>query len=363
MYLLLDFLHCGGHNSHQPPIKLLIFAILLFPHPFTALGRRGCTAKPAAAEGRQIGEAQATSEPLVNRPALAVAALGTFIGPSMNAEKRREKMLELVRSQGFASLPSLASELQVSESTVRRDLEHLEEQGATRRTHGGVLYSGPSPHLPHFDQRQSSNWERKRQVAARAAALVENGDTLLLDGGSTTYELARELYQRRLQLQIVTNSLPVATLFTSHDNVDLVLIGGYLHGRTGVTLGPYANQMLADLNVRLAVLSVAGITQRGYFNSNLLLVETERQMMAAADEVVVVADSDKFGRSSLALLGELGQVNTLVSDHQIELAWQQRLEDAGVQVLVAPAGDNGDDATNNGSTNYGSNHSSTNNDD
>ena len=253
----------------------------------------------------------------------------------MNAEKRRERMLEIVRSQGFASLPALASQLRVSESTVRRDLEHLEEQGATRRTHGGVLYSGPSPHLPHFDSRQSTNWQRKQQVAVRAAELVENGDTLLLDGGSTTYELARELHQRQLQLQIVTNSLPVATLFTSHDNVDLVLIGGYLHGRTGVTLGPYANEMLADLNVRLAVLSVAGITERGYFNSNLLLVETERQMMAAADEVVVVADSEKFGRSSLALLGELGQVNTLVSDHQIEDAWKSRLRKAGVEVVVA----------------------------
>ncbi|MCA9177201.1 MAG: DeoR/GlpR transcriptional regulator [Planctomycetales bacterium] len=253
----------------------------------------------------------------------------------MNAETRREQILEIVRSKGFASLPSLAQTLRVSESTIRRDLDHLEEAGATRRTHGGVLYSGPSPHLPHFDHRQATNWHRKQQVAARAAELIEDGDTLLLDGGSTTYELARELHQRRLQLQIVTNSLPVATLFTSHDNVDLVLIGGYLHGRTGVTLGPYANQMLADLNVRLAVLSVAGITQRGYFNSNLLLVETERQMVAAADEVVVVADSDKFGRSSLALLGPLGSVNTLVSDHQMPSHWRQELKAAGVRVIVA----------------------------
>lgn len=264
----------------------------------------------------------------------------------MNAEQRRERLLELVRSQGFASLPALASDLQVSESTIRRDLEHLEETGATRRTHGGVLYSGPAPHLPHFDSRQSTNWHRKQQVAAEAADLVENGDTLLLDGGSTTYELARELHQRRLQLQIVTNSLPVATLFTSHDNVDLVLIGGYLHGRTGVTLGPYANQMLGDLNVRLAVLSVAGITERGYFNSNLLLVETERQMMAAADQVVVVADSDKFGRSSLALLAELDRVHTLVSDHLISERWREHLDGLGVEVRVATSSDATTDPTN-----------------
>ena len=141
-------------------------------------------------------------------------------------------------------------------------------------------------------------------IAAAAARLIEDGDTILLDGGSTTYELARSLVGR--PLQVVTNSLPVANLFTSSAAADLVLIGGYVHTRTGVSLGPYANQMLAELNVRRAVLSVAGVNTNGYYNSNLLLVETERAMMKAADEVIVVADSTKFDRSSLALLGSLG---------------------------------------------------------
>ena len=259
----------------------------------------------------------------------------------MPSEDRRNRLLELVRTKGFASLPELAGELRVSESTVRRDLDHLESDGAARRTHGGVLYTGPSPKLPHFDSRQSTNWERKQQVARRAAELIETGDTLLLDGGSTTYELARELHRQQKQLQIVTNSLPVASLFTSHDYVDLVLIGGYLHGRTGVTLGPYANQMLSELNVRLAVISVAGIHQRGYFNSNLLLVETERQMIRAADDVMVVADSSKFGRSSLALLGPLNAVGTLVVDHQITEDWRSRVLAAGVRLCIAGESDNG----------------------
>ncbi len=257
----------------------------------------------------------------------------------MLVEERRSRLLELVRLRGFASLPELASELAVSESTVRRDLDYLEEAGEARRTHGGVFYTGASPKVPHFDERQAMNWEKKRQIAQRAAALIDEGDTVLLDGGSTTYELARLLVGRTLQ--IVTNSLPVASLFTASDRADLVFVGGYVHARTGVTLGPYANQMLADLNVRRAVLSIAGANERGYFNSNLLLVETERVMMQAADEVIIVADSTKFGRSSLALVCGLGDVDYVVVDHAITEDWQRRLTDAGVKLVVADPEPNG----------------------
>jgi DeoR family fructose operon transcriptional repressor len=170
-------------------------------------------------------------------------------------------------------------------------------------------------------------------IAEAAARLIDDGDTILLDGGSTTYELARLLVGR--PLQIVTNSLPVASLFTSSPAADLVLIGGYVHTRTGVSLGPYANQMLADLNVRRAVLSVAGINANGYFNSNLLLVETERAMIEAADEVIVVADSSKFGRSSLAHLGPLEAVDILVVDNEVQDEWREKLQDAGVRVILA----------------------------
>lgn len=256
----------------------------------------------------------------------------------MHPDERRGRILELVRQKGFASLPDLAGELEVSESTVRRDVELLEDGGSARRTHGGVFYTGPSPKLPHFDQRQASNWERKRLIAQRAEQLIEDGDTLLLDGGSTTYELAQRLVSR--PLQIVTNSLPVANLFTATDTADLVLVGGYVHTRTGVSMGPYANEMLADLNVRRAVLSVAAIDERGFYNSNLLLVETERAMMKAADEVIVVADSTKFGHRSLSLLCELNAVTSLVVDNQITEDWRSKVIAAGVKLFVAGDTDN-----------------------
>jgi len=248
-------------------------------------------------------------------------------------DERRNRLLELVRSRGFAALPDLAKELQVSQSTLRRDLDYLEDSGAAKRTHGGVFYTGSSPKLPHFDERQPAQWDKKQAIAARAAEMIEEGDTLLLDGGTTTYELARLLVGRRLQ--VVTNSLPVANLFASDPKTDLVLIGGYVYPRTGVSLGPYANEMLAHVNVRKTVLSVAGINNRGYFNSNLLLVETELAMMAAAEEVIVVADSTKFGRQSLAHLAALDAIDRLVVDGEISAAWQEKMTAAGVELLVA----------------------------
>ena len=244
----------------------------------------------------------------------------------------------MIRSRGFASLPELADQLQVSESTVRRDLDYLEEVGTAKRTHGGVFYTGPSPKLPHFDERQPAQWDKKKAIALEAAKLVEDGDTILLDGGSTTYEVARLLVGRRLQ--IVTNSLPVANLFASNANNDLVIVGGYVYPRTGVALGPYANEMLAELNVQRTILSVSGVNERGFFNNNLLLVETERAMMRAADEVIVVADSTKFGRQSLAHLCGLEEVQHIVVDDDVSSDWRRKISGADVKLHLASSDTN-----------------------
>lgn len=256
----------------------------------------------------------------------------------MLAEERRGRVLELVRQRGFASLPDLVHELHVSESTVRRDLDYLEETGVAKRTHGGVFYTGPSPKVAHFEQRESADWVKKRQIAAMAASLIDDEDAVLLDGGSTTYELAQALTGQ--PLHVVTNSLPVAMLFNGSESVDLVLVGGYVHSRTGVTLGPYANEMLGDLNVRKAILSVAGIDERGFYNSNLLLVETERAMMKSADQVIVVADSTKFGRTSLQRLCGLNEIDVLITDADISESWRSQLGDAGVRMLIAGENEN-----------------------
>ena len=258
----------------------------------------------------------------------------------MSAETRRKHLLEFIRVRRFAALPELADQLQVSESTVRRDLEFLEEEGLTRRIHGGVLYTGTSPKLPHFDAWQPAEWDQKRAIARRAVERIESGDTVLLDGGSTTYEVARLLVGR--PLHVVTTSLPVANLFASDANSDLILIGGNICPRTGVAQGPYADKMLGMVRVRRSILSVAGISDEGLYNNNLLLVETERAMMEAADEVIIVADSTKFGRQSLGHLCPLEDVDYLVVDPGITEGWRQKIVDAGVQLLIAEAAENGE---------------------
>jgi len=255
----------------------------------------------------------------------------------MLVEERRNRLLELVRLRRFASLPELAELLGVSESTVRRDLDYLEEQGSARRIHGGVLYTGVSPKLPHFDSRQPAQWAQKRAIAQRAVELIEDGDAILLDGGSTTYEVARRLVGR--PLHVVTNSLPVANLLSSDSNSDVVLIGGNICPRSGVAQGPYADRMLAAVRVRKTILSTAGINDEGFFNTSVLLVGTERAMMDAADEVIVVADHTKFGRQSLGHVCSLGEVDYLVADAGVRPEWREKLAAAGVELIVAETGD------------------------
>ncbi len=255
----------------------------------------------------------------------------------MLGEERRGRLLELIRSLQFASLPQLVEHLRVSESTIRRDLELLDEQGVTRRIHGGVLFVGSSSKINHFENNEPAHWNLKKVIAQSAAALVEDDDTILLDGGSTTYEVARLLVGR--PLHVVTNSLLVANLFAANANSDLVLIGGNVCPRTGVVRGPYADQMLSQVRVRKTILSTAAVCEEGFFNNNLLLIETERAMMRAGKEVIVVVDSSKFGNHSLGHVCSLGTVDHVVVDSHVSDEWRARLTAAGVNLLVAEVGE------------------------
>jgi DeoR/GlpR family transcriptional regulator of sugar metabolism len=252
------------------------------------------------------------------------------------AEQRRAQLLELIRIRRFASLHELLQELHVSESTIRRDLELLEELGLARRVHGGVLYVGSAPALPHFEARQPVRREQKQAIAMHVASLVEDGESLILDGGTTTFEVARLLVGR--PLHIVTNSLPIADLFAPHPNSDLVLIGGNICPRTGVAMGPFAVEMLAKLRVRRTILSVAAINEEGCFNNNRMLVETERAMLRAGAQVIIVADSSKVGQQSIAHLCGLSEVDLIVTDEELSPEWRSKIESAGVALHLAPVG-------------------------
>nr|WP_315853684.1 DeoR/GlpR family DNA-binding transcription regulator [Rubripirellula tenax] len=251
----------------------------------------------------------------------------------ITSENRRERLREFVQARGFASLGELAASLEVSESTIRRDLEQLEREGLARRTHGGAFWTGESDTIQVFENRRDDSWPAKVAIGEAAAAMVEDHDTILLDGGSTTYELARQLVQR--PLQVVTNSLPVAHLLSTSESIDLVMIGGCVRGRTAVTIGPMADAMLRSINVGKAFLSVAGITERGFFNSNMMLVESEKAMLESADRSVVVADSSKFGKVSLSRLCGLDEVDTVITDTGLQSQWKEQLESTGVELVLA----------------------------
>ena len=243
-------------------------------------------------------------------------------------------LLDRIARQGFATLEELVKSLGVSESTVRRDLEALDLAGMVKRTHGGAVFAAAeSRAMPAFDERTGSAILEKRAIGRAAAALIDDGDTVLLDGGTTTLEIARALLGR--PVQVVTNSLPIAQLAASSKETDLILIGGYVYPRTGVALGPLAIAMMQGIRVRKAILGAGGIVAEGVYNSNLLLVETERQMMACGQEVMIVADHTKFGRLSLAFLCGLDAISELVVDPGLSGPDRAMLEAAGVRVHLA----------------------------
>ena len=192
--------------------------------------------------------------------------------------------------------------------------------------------------MPAFDERTGTAAAEKRAIGLAAAALIEDGDTVLLDGGTTTLEIARALVGRRVQ--VVTNSLPIAQLLASNQQTELILIGGYVYPRTGVALGPLAIATMETIRVRKAVLGAGGIVPEGIYNSNSLLVETERQMMSCGQEIMIVADHTKFGRLALARLCSLQEVNQFVVDSGVSDLDRAMLEEAGALVHLAPVVEN-----------------------
>ncbi len=252
----------------------------------------------------------------------------------MLAEPRRRLLLELIAGRGFATLDELVRLLGVSESTVRRDLDALDATGAIKRTHGGAVTSAEVRAMPALEDRVAAAAAEKRAIGRITAALIEDGDTVLLDGGTTTVEVARALLGR--PVQVVTNSIPIANLMSSSKQADVVLIGGYVSPRTGVAMGPLAVEMMRGIRVRKSILGAGGIVAEGIYNSNVLLVETERQMMACGQEVIIVADASKFGRLSLSKLCDLDAIDAIVVDPGLPDEFRPRLEKAGVTVHIAP---------------------------
>ncbi len=248
----------------------------------------------------------------------------------MLVEERRQKVLELVKDRGFVALADLATELNASESTLRRDLDFWDDQGALKRTHGGAMLLGtatsesaPISTLPPLEDRATTAVAEKRAIAKAMNARISDGSSVLLDGGTTTLELARLLVNRPI-------------LLSQSREPDVILLGGFVYPRTGVALGPNTVEQLRAIHVGQAILSCHGITPKGLFNHNLLLVETQRAMLRSAEEAVILADHTKLGRHALTLLCPLQDIDTLVVDAEVTAEARNWIEETGVTLVLSP---------------------------
>lgn len=243
--------------------------------------------------------------------------------------ERQQRVLAILRERKSAQLETLADELGVSASTIRRDLEALEQQGVVERTHGGALYKGETPPLGQqsieLATRMNENVEYKTAMGKAAAQLVRPHMTLLMDGGSTVVYAAREITAR--PLQIVTNSLSIAHLFSDDEQVELIVVGGSLYPRLNVMLGPLATGCLADLHADLLFFSLAGIYGDAGFNLNLSMATVEQVMLQQAARSVMLMDNSKFDRKSLVRVCGLDEVDHIITDSRISDDWRNRLGD------------------------------------
>jgi DeoR family fructose operon transcriptional repressor len=177
--------------------------------------------------------------------------------------------------------------------------------------------------------------EAKRKIAEAAARLVTTGQTILLSGGTTTFYLAEQLHG--CSVQLITNSLPIANLFMDDDNVELIITGGLMYPRYGVMLGPTAESFLSTVHASRMFFSAAGILDNALYNQNMLLVAAERKMMEQSQQVVLLADSGKFGQQALVRLCDLSQVDTVISDVNLPPDQRKAVEDAGCELIIADA--------------------------
>ena len=251
----------------------------------------------------------------------------------MKAAERRLELRDIFERQEFADLGALRKRLRASESTLRRDLMALEREGVLRRVHGGALAVQERDQPYDFAGQSARMAEAKARIARATAGLLEDGQVVILDGGSTVAAVAREIAAR--SLHVLTNSLPIADLLQHSRSVELTLTGGTFYPRLGVLLGPLSEHTLGAVSADVLVMGTGGVTESGFTNNNALLVGSERKMIEVAREVVIVADHTKFGRAAMFPLAPLGAAQVVVSDAGLDPRHQEMLRGQGVRLILA----------------------------
>ena len=249
---------------------------------------------------------------------------------------RRKKILERIQETGEVLITDLSKEFDVSEVTIRNDLEHLERKNQLIRARGGAIHSENHVGIDQrLTEKNKMHTQEKTAIGKKAASLIHDGETIIIDSGSTTAEIVKHLRELR-QLNVITNALNIANLLMAYSNVNVIIPGGYLRQNSMSLVGPLAEKNLRSFYVDKLFLSTDGFdTTQGIYTPNIDEAHLNSIMISIAKEVILVTDSSKFKRKSLAFICTIDKIKTVVTDNHIPADDKKRLEEAGVEVLIA----------------------------
>lgn len=253
---------------------------------------------------------------------------------NMLAVQRRRKILELLEEEGSARVSALSRLFNVSEPTIRQDLERLENDGFVVREHGGAFLKAMPQQVRSLSLQHAENMDKKERIGRAAAALVADDDSLILDSGSTVTEVARNLGSRK-GLRIITNALNIALLLGTEHSFEIMLTGGEFKPPTLSLTGEKAAAFFNRIHVHTTFLAVGGISQdAGLTYPGFADLLVKKAMIEAASKVVLVADSTKIGKTLFASLGPVELVHYLVTDDGILPSDREAFESRGIKIII-----------------------------
>lgn len=252
----------------------------------------------------------------------------------MLAVERKMRIVEFVKQKRVATVADLAREFEVHEATIRRDLAEIELEGLLRRTHGGVVVDQGANVEASFSERAHEQVDQKERIGKAAAALIEDGDHVILDSGTTTMHIARHLVSRS-NLTVVTNDINIAAELRDAPGVNVIVTGGLLYRSSFMLNGMFTDQVLGTLHVQKAFIGTPAIHSKyGLTHPEAQLVPTKQGMIKAAQEIIVVADDTKIGKMSLHTVAPVESLHQFITGREASDAQIKAFRDAGVQVLT-----------------------------
>lgn len=256
--------------------------------------------------------------------------------------QRRTKIKEMLLQERSVKVADLVKEFNVSEETIRRDLNQLEREGIIQKNYGGAILveelQNPMLSVPPVQQRKFQYFDEKDAIGKKAASLVSEGQIVILDSGSTTWCIARHL-RGVPNLMAVTNGLNVAEECSQNEDASVFVLGGKLIKKSMSLVGPQAEIELQKYNAHFAFLGTSGISDRkGFTSSDLYEAEVKRAMIAAGQKIVIVADHSKFQRQGLISFSTFQDVDILITSDLVDAEILNGIRQTGVQVVTVPVG-------------------------